>query len=70
MRHLSLVLGFLGLAVITSTALGGCAVYSAPPPRYEVVAVGSPGPGYVWEPGHWVRYRHGDVWVRGHWRRY
>ncbi len=68
MHRLSLFLTLVLVAMVGSSAAGCAPVYASP--RYEVVAVGSPGPGWVWEPGHWVRHRHGDLWIRGHWRRY
>jgi hypothetical protein len=56
-------------------ALAGCVVeppvvvHEPPPPpatRVEVVPA-SPGPGYVWVPGHWAWRgpRRGYVWVPG-----
>ncbi len=69
MHRLSLLLTLVLVAMVGSSA-AGCAPVYAGPPRYEMVAVGSPGPGFVWEPGHWVHYRRGNLWVRGHWRRY
>ena len=64
--------------VVTALAallLTGCVVADPPavaaPPRAPApqveVAPPSPGPAYVWVPGHWVWRRRAYVWVPGYW---
>lgn len=64
------------LAFVVVGLLSGCVVaqpppvVSAPPPAPPAqveVASPTPGPGYVWVPGHWVWRRRGYVWVPGYW---
>ena len=40
--------------------------FPPPPPLYQEVIPGPPGPRYVWQPGHWVWNGYGYAWVRGH----
>lgn len=42
-------------------------VREAPPPRVVERVVASPGPGFVWVPGHYVLAENQWVWVRGAW---
>jgi len=41
-------------------------VREAPPPLRQEYVPYSPGPGYIWCPGHW-RYNGGYYWVAGRW---
>lgn len=55
----------------------GCVVYSPPvvdappatPPAQVEAAPPTPGPAYVWVPGHWAWRgpRRGYHWIPGHW---
>lgn len=68
-------------ALTLSALLGGAAcahhrarvvyvyVPTAPPPEAREVVVRSPGPGYVWIPGHHRWDGHVYVWVSGRWER-
>jgi WXXGXW repeat (2 copies) len=61
--------------VTVSGLLAGCIVAEPPvvaapppPPAVQVEAPpASPGPAYVWVPGHWVWRRRGYVWAPGFW---
>ncbi len=66
----SLMTGTL-LLFFTGCVVAPAAVESPPPtpPAQAEVAPPTPGPAYVWVPGHWAwrgPYR-GYVWIPGHW---
>jgi hypothetical protein len=61
----------LAASIFATACAGNGRVYvrTGPPPlRSEAVLV-SPGPGYVWIPGHYRYERGGYVWVGGRYER-
>ena len=60
----ALVAGAAGIALAQS---GGAPPQAIPPDQAEGPPPPSPGPRYVWEPGHWHWNGVAWVWRHGHW---
>lgn len=63
-------LGFAVALTLLSSCVGTAGYVQVAPPAAEIEVVGvTPGPEFIWIPGHYLWVGSAYVWTPGHWER-